>query len=445
MPITGSQKALTYSLSGVMRAGASRSGYFRAIGALSIGGTVVTTKGLKPSIRIVDELDASPNTATLTVRGSSTFTPAKGQELIIGLGNLTNRIFAGHILTSRRRQPRRNQKKPSFELSCIDYSWQLDWKRVTGKGWTNTAVGLIVADIVNTFAPAFTLRVEAGLTSVDFQSNHDERVSEVLSRLMKMVGGYWYVDYDRIVHAFVNPETDANAVALDSTNDHFWDFEYEEDISQTRTRTRVTGGSSTTTAVAAVGATSLAVDDTRLYGASGGYALCGANQITYTGKSTTEGPGNITGIPPSGTGSIVTSVAQGETVRVLAIQEDATAATALAALLGTGDGYVEHSIQDGQLGDAAARQSASGDLILNKDADKRLSYKTRDLFTRSGKTISINLTNAETGQVVTGSFQIQRVMVSEIELSMSRYPLREVQAGKNQQNIFVALGGLLES
>lgn len=443
--LSGSQKALTYSLSGVIRAGAGRSGYFRAIAALSIGGTVVTSKGIKPSIRIVDEINATPNTCELQVRGSSTFTPVKGQEVLIGLGNLTNRIFAGHILTVSLAQPRRNQKRPTFSLECIDYSWQLDWKRVNGKSYTGQAVGLIVADLITNFAPAFTVRVEAALTSVDFQSNHDERLSEALSRLMNMVGGYWYVDYDRVVHAFVNAETDGNAVALDSGNDKYWAFEYTEDITQTRTRTRVTGGSSTTTAVAAVGDTTLAVDDTRLFGTAGGYVLVGANQLTYTGKSTTQGPGNLTGIPSSSTGSILTAIAQAETVRVLAIASDVSAAALMAFLVGTGDGYLEHSIEDGQLGDAAARQTATGDLLQNSRSDKRLAYKTRDLFTKSGKKISVTVTNNETSQSITGTYQIQRVVISDLELSSARYPQRDVEAGNNRQDVFDAVGNLLEN
>lgn len=441
--ISGSQKALTYSFSGVMRAGASRAGYFPAISALSVGGTVVTGRGVKPTIDILDEMNEIPNTATLQVRGSSTFTPAKGQEILIGLGNLTNRIFAGHVMTVRQHQPRKNQKKPIFDLECVDYTWQLDWKRVQGKTWTSTAVGAIASDIVSTFATAFTMRVEANLTAVTFQSNHDERVSEALSRLMTMVGGYWYVDYDRVVHIFVNPEPDATSIALDSTNTAFWDFSYAEDVTQVRTRVRVTGGASATTAVAAVGATSLAIDDTRLFASTGGYALTGANQITYTGKSTTEGPGNLTGIPSSSTGSILTSVAQGESVRVLAIVDDAAAATAIAALVGTGDGYIEHSLEDGELGDAAARSRGLGELIKNKTSDQQATYTTRNIAARSGKVIAVDLTNTDTGQHITGTFQILRVHITEVEIARTRYPLRQIEAGRNPQDLYIALGKLV--
>lgn len=446
MPITGSQKALTYSLSGVMRAGASRSGYFRAIAAMSLGGVMIT-RAIKPSIEIVDELNAVPNTATVSVRGSSTFTPTKGKEIIIGLGNVTNRIFAGHVLTVQQGQPRRDQKHPTFDLECIDYSWQLDWKRVQGKSWTAASPTLIISDILTAFAPAFTVRVEPGLPTVTFQSNHDERVSEALSRLMSMLGGNWYVDYDRIVHAFVAAEPGAPTPDLTSSNAHFEQFTYAEDVTQAFSRVRVTGGSSTTTTTAAVGATTLAVDDTRLFGTAGGYVLVGANQLTYTGKSTTEGAGSLTGIPAGGTGAILVSIAQGESVRVLAIAQDAAAAAALATLVGTGDGYIEHSVEDGQLGDAAARTRANGVLTSNTNTDKtdkRITYQTRDLFTRSGATVGVNLTNASTGQAITGTFQVQRVRITEVELALTKYPMRLVEAGSNHQDAFALLNGVLE-
>jgi hypothetical protein len=445
MPITGSQTALMYSLSGVLRCGAGRSGYFPALCVLSIGGVDVTSRGKKTTATIIDEIDATPNTATLTVRGSSTFTPAKGQEILIGLGNQTNRIFAGHIQNVTRRQYVKDIKAPDFDLDCIDYTWQLDWKRVQGKNWSSTSVGTIVTDIITTFASAFTLRLEAGMPSIDFQSNQDEKVSECLSRLMKIVGGYWYVDYDRKVHAFINPETDANLTTIDSSYKNFWDFQYIEDITQTRTRTRVTGGASSTTSVVAVGSTTIPVDDTTLFGSSGGYALIGANQITYTGKSVTTGPGNLTGVPASSTGSVLVTIQQGESVRVLAIADDATAAAAIATLVGTGDGYLEYSLADGTLGDAAARTAAAGDISLNKDPDMRLSYMTTDLFAKSGKIITVDLTNSRTSQHITGTYQIQRVVMTDLEISQKRYPHRRVEAGKNNQNIFTIIGGIIES
>ncbi|MGE4056636.1 MAG: hypothetical protein AB7F99_17740, partial [Vicinamibacterales bacterium] len=264
-------------------------------------------------------------------------------------------------------------------------------------------------------------------------------------------GGYWYIDYDRNVHAFVTPETDNIPSDLSNTNANFWRFQYHLDISQVRTRVKVTGGSSTTTAPVSTGATSIPVDDTRLFASGGGRALVGANEITYTGKSVSEGPGNLTGIPASSAGSIVFAIAQGETVRVYAVEADAAAAAALKALIDPDydledfDGYVEYHIEDGTLGDAAAHDVALGDLALNKSADPRVSYVTRDLFTASGKVVSVNLTNQVTSAAIVGDFLIQRVVIAGLEESARRFPRREVEAGKNTQNLFRLLGGTLAS
>ena len=57
-----------------------------------------------------------------------------------------------------------------------------------------------------------------------------------------------------------------------------------------------------------VGATSIAVNDTADFSATGGYGtitdFTHFNKFTYTGKTTVSGPGSITGIPASGTYSI---------------------------------------------------------------------------------------------------------------------------------------------
>lgn len=451
--LTGSQKAPLYSLSGLARSGATRAGYFPPLAAFAIGGdTVPAAQVMHGSVRIVDELDAVPNTASLRVRGSAAYQPAQGQEIVIGLGNISNKLFAGHILAVTEERPRRDMKRPVYDLSCVDYTWQFDWQRVGALRWESTSVTTIISQMVAATCPGFSVtRVEASLASVTFQSNHHERPSEFMNRLMKMIGGYWYVDYDRNVHAFVTPETDNLPTELSNSNPHFWRFRYHLDVSQVRTRVKVTGGSSTTTATVAVGATTMPVDDTRLFASSGGRALVGANEITYTGKSVSQGPGNLTGVPASGAGSVAFAIAQGETVRVYAVEADATAAAALKTLIDPDDlltdfdGYIEHHLTDGTLGDAAAHAAALGDLALNKSADPRVTYVTRDLFTTSGKPVAVDLTNQVTSAAIIGDFLIQRVVISGLEESAKRFPRREVEAGTNSQNLARLLGGVIES
>jgi hypothetical protein len=439
MPITGADPALMYSLSGLMRSGASRSDYYTPAAAITIGGVDYRDHVIKGSVRITDVLDETPNTCSLIVRGDSTFIPTKGQEIIIGLGNITNRLFAGHVLNVEQRRRKTNQRYPRYTVNCVDYSWQFDWKRVEGVYYASTSATTILGNLVSSFAPDFTTSIEASLPSIEFQSNNEELLSTAFARACKRVGARYYIDYDRVVHAFVTPESDNLPEDLDSDNTGFWGLLYSDDISQVRTRVKVIGGGSATTAVVAVGATTIPVDDTRLFASGGGTVLVGANKCTYTGKSVASGPGNLTGVPASSTGSVLVAIAQGESVRVLRVAQDSTAATALATLVGDGDGYVEHVIEDGAAGDAAAGQEAAADLAANKDCDYRISFQSRDKFLRAGKAIVVNLTNAATGQVIDEEFQIQQVVIDNISMAIHAFPLRTVEAGKTRVDLFNVL------
>lgn len=427
---------LLYALSGVARSGATRSDYIRPLFALSVGGVSARTQAIKETVQITDVADDVANTATLSLRAGAV-TPVEGQEIIIGLGNVTNRLFAGNIIKVQERRATQAQQYAIYDLSCIDYTWQLDFKRVSAMSFTNVEASTIIGTMVSAFAPTFsTARVSSGMGSIDFQSNDEELLSSAITRVMQKVGGYWYVDYDRVVHGFQSYETDNAPTALTSSNNNFGLLSHAIDISQVRTRTRVKGGSSTTTAPVAVAATSIPVDDTRLFASGGGMALTGANRITYTGKSVGDGPGNLTGVPASGAGSVAVAIAQGESVRVQQVASDASAAADMATLLGSGDGYIEHVIEDGNAGDAAALEIAEGDIAVYKTPDETLVYETRDKFAKSGKAVSVNVTHADTGRVISGSFLIQQVVISEIELVASRQPKRVVTAGTNRRDLY---------
>ena len=69
---------------------------------------------------------------------------------------------------------------------------------------------------------------------------------------------------------------------------------------------------------------------------------------TNTTAGTAETLDTLTGIPPSGTGSIRFAIPKGEQVNILITRNSTTAQTALAALVG-GDGIHEHYIQDNRL------------------------------------------------------------------------------------------------
>jgi hypothetical protein len=361
------------------------------------------------------------------------FMPAKGQEVIIGLGAISNRIFAGYILNTNLVINRKTSRFPRMELDLIDYTWLLDHFVVYGKKWDNVSASTVIQQVFDAFVPAAlgfsTVRVQAGLPTISIQSNDDETIPQFLSRLMKLIGGYWYVDYSKIIHAYTGTETDANPVVLDDNNTTYWDLRYSDDLSQARTRVRVHGGSTTTTAAAAAGATTLAVDDTRLFSSSGGKALVGANQITYTGKSVGEGPGDLTGVS-----GLVYDIAQGDSTRVLAIEDDLTGQAAIAALLGGGHtGVITHTARDGNAGEDAAHAVGTAQLAIFPAAgEQQLAFKTKDKAAKAGKAFTANITTPAT---VSGTFLIQRVTLSNFEIGVARFPTREVECGVSKRDI----------
>jgi len=150
--------------------------------------------------------------------------------------------------------------------------------------------------------------------------------------------------------------------------------------------------------------------------------------IRYTGKSATS----LTGIPASGPGAIVASIAYSSTVTAAAalvgvtglveavirnaqifvwIQRDDLAAQAyMAALDGGGDGVYEHIWSDERRSEASLRQVCDAQLELYSRPLVTVVYASRDLKTKSGKTATIALTTPAINEALT----IQDVQISEL-------------------------------
>jgi hypothetical protein len=174
---------------------------------------------------------------------------------------------------------------------------------------------------------------------------------------------------------------------------------------------------------------------------SGGWAIAGSQVIRYTGIAgntltgvPASGPGSVAsplsynttiaaaptirGIPATGVGAIRVAIVKGDPVDLFVQEDDVAAQTALAAQLGGGaDGIVEDEIQDRRLSatEAHARARARLAQLAERDADGKVGiitvhYTCRDLNTRAGATVTINL-----GPPINlrGDFLIQRVTVQQ--------------------------------
>jgi len=207
---------------------------------------------------------------------------------------------------------------------------------------------------------------------------------------------------------------------------------------------QVTAGSSTIIVASAVA-----------FRAAGGWAVIGNGQqvVRYSGTT-----GNaLTGIPSTGPGAIVATIAYNSTVTAAPmllgvptigeagailypipkgddvnvwITVDDLAAQAAAALLftsataGVHSGIIEDVIQDRRLSATEARARGAAHLAQRRDLQIRIRYRCRDLNARSGRTVTVNLLAPP--YELSAQFTIQAVTIRDFTPSL--LPIVEVEA-----------------
>lgn len=216
---------------------------------------------------------------------------------------------------------------------------------------------------------------------------------------------------------------------------------------------------STTSGSTAVGATTITVVERGHFNSNGGVAVVTVNgtpfPILYTGKSSSYGTGSLTGVPASGFGSVLFTIATGTAIQnvsclkgvsgnvypiyagdpvAISVQrDDTTAQTNLAALEG-GDGIHEHVIQDGSLlSVTACNTRGDADLAIFKAALGTIRYHTRDVKSKTGKTVTVNLPSP---QSISGTFKISRVIIDQVDLAAGRMaPRFQVEATNSRYSL----------
>jgi hypothetical protein len=181
------------------------------------------------------------------------------------------------------------------------------------------------------------------------------------------------------------------------------------------------------------GSTAIIVANTSAFADAGGWAVVGNGEqgIRYTAKT-----GNsLTGIPPTGPGALVASVAYNSTITAAPallgvtgildvvirnapihvwVQRDDLAAQAyMTALDGGGDGVYEHIWSDERRTEASLIQVCDAQLELYSRPLVTVTYATRDQKTKSGKTVTINLTTP----AIHESLTIQDVAISDLGIA----------------------------
>jgi hypothetical protein len=193
---------------------------------------------------------------------------------------------------------------------------------------------------------------------------------------------------------------------------------------------------------------------------AGGWAVIGnGEQViryqTITGSSLTgipaSGPGAIVasiaynstitaapqliGIPASGPGAIIWPIERGQDINVWVQVDDPAAQVTVAALLtspaaGPHAGVIEEALQDRRLSITEARARGRAYLELRKNVLVRIRYHSQDLNTRAGRTIHVRILTPPYD--IDADFTIQTVTIGNFHPALA--PTFTVEAAAVQFN-----------
>ena len=128
--------------------------------------------------------------------GSRTWTPARGDEVVITDTDTGNKVFGGRIIDIDTVLNR--NMTVEFDIKCKDYTTDLD-SILVAQTYESKTIAYIIADLI----PAgFTTTNVAGTLVVDKIVFNYEHVSDCIKDLAKLVNYDWYVDYDKDIHFF---------------------------------------------------------------------------------------------------------------------------------------------------------------------------------------------------------------------------------------------------
>jgi hypothetical protein len=322
-PVLQGAKVPLYALSNVARSGATRSNYVGSRIFINIGGSDLGSGALGDGVGVLaesltksDAINNTPVTLAFTARG---WVPVEGSDVVVTLGSKNNgrREFGGTILSTRHRYVGDKPVAANmlYDVSCIDYTWGLDRRKVSGN-YTNASVAAIAASLL-TFAPGYTLRVEPdiGAEVLDQITFTEQGLSSAFAQLAKRVGGDFLCDFAKVVHLFFENTALAPPTIVNAVHPSLANISFTRDLSQVATRVLGNFGGSNALEQLAPGATLLPVETAAWYLPQGGTVLVGQQRVTYGGL-VVGGGGSLVGPGASPTGAPNVALAQGTGVTV---------------------------------------------------------------------------------------------------------------------------------
>jgi hypothetical protein len=351
-----------------------------------------------------------PSTASATSHSSSL---TAGATVGVWRGGVSVGVplFAGTLLQATP-SAARFAERVQTAWTATSYRWRLSKEATVTTRLQGIGVNMAVRQLVATYAPAgFSCGyLPSTLGNIDEMQFTDETLTRALDRIAAQVSGgaYWDVDAWQRVSMWLAsedpPHLKSGTIAVTDASTHRTP-QVEIDLASIRTRVLCEGGGSGTTAVTAAGATTVAVEETGWYGSSGGGARAGQTVFAYTGRSSASGPGTLTGCT-----GITADIPQGELVQVREQADDASAQTALAALIG-GTGIAVHVVRDGRINAGTAAARAAADLRFYSDVIRGLTFTAdEDVQMVPGRFVATSITRPA---VIADNLRIQQVTIQQ--------------------------------
>ena len=249
-------------------------------------------------LTIHDTLNASPNTADLTIDSPA---PVGSETLRIAVGDRL--LFAGQLQTTDLSYEGwvSGDPRPVYPCSAIDDTARFNRRRPFGS-WVATSATTVAGELAGTFAPSFFAIIEAGLPLITISFDGSGTLSEAIAAIATRVGGYSKVD-DGYVFLFLTDTADPPD-DLDSTPGRFLadpPIRLSTDTSQQRTRVAGQGRGTTVLVDIATGDTTIPIDRA-VFTPGGGLATTGSQVIAYTDVD--AGDGRTVLIDPGDNGSL---------------------------------------------------------------------------------------------------------------------------------------------
>jgi hypothetical protein len=305
------EKARMYALGKIARGGATRGGYVSARAFIAIDGVHVGFGGtpgaghvgtIITSLSITDALNEAANTCQFRVNG---MVPAAGAQVKITLGskNSTGALFAGFALHVEQGYAADKPANLNADVSAVDYTWLLGFTKVT-KAYRNLSASAIAADLVATYAAAngFTsYAVAPSLPTITEITYTNEELDQAMTRLAERIGGYWYVDYQKDIHFFIDETLNGAPEVLTPQHKSLDNVRKTADRTQVLTRVYVEGRGSNILGAVKAGDTLIPIEAVDMFEAA-------ADVFAKISPHGSEGAAewvSYTGVIPGGAGSLV--------------------------------------------------------------------------------------------------------------------------------------------